>query len=386
MSAPSIQMVVFASLMRPEGTTGVQTHMREFHDHLLAVGQPHRYATPFYRLGAPVLWLLIALRMLLERLCKPAAVWLYRHGHAAMLWLHLRYLMRTYPICVVYAQCPMSAAVALRCVRYPGQKVVLVVHFNVSQADEWIGKGMIAPGGACDRQIRACERAVLPRVHGLVYVSRFMEKALHDALPALARVKSAVIPNFVRPLLSTEAVAHVQGRDLVSIGTLESRKNQRFLLEVLARAKARDRRLTLTLVGDGPDRGMLERLTHEMGIESQVFFEGFSPGARVYIPGHRLYVHAALMENLSIVLIEALSAGVPVLAARVGGLVEIFSDGVEGRFWPLDDVDLACDMLLSLLDDDQALARMSAAAKARFQARFEASAVGQQLLTFLGEV
>ncbi len=376
-------VIIFASLMRFKGTTGVQTHMRELDAYLTKVGQVHVCATPFHPAGALLFLPFIAMRRVLEWLCKPAAVWLYRQGHAFLLWAYLKCLLVKHTDCVVYAQCPMSAAVALRCVRHARQRVVLVVHFNVSQADEWIGKGMIAPGGLMDRQIRRLEREVLTHVHGVVYVSRFMERALLSVNPGLSRIRSAVIPNFVSPLLPSDRVAHVQGRDLVSIGTLEPRKNQGFLLKVLAQAKQRGRQLSLTLVGDGPDREMLAQMAKEMGIADQVFFEGFSPNARAFIAGHRMYVHSALMENLSIVLLEALSAGMPVMAGAVGGLVEIFEDGVEGRFWPLDDVSKACDLLLATLDDDLTLKHMNNAALVRFQSHFEAGVVGQNLLSFL---
>lgn len=375
--------IILASLLRPKGSTGVQTHMTEFDAYLTKVGHPHVFATPFHPWGAPLLVLLIALRRVLEKVCKPAAVWLYRHGHAFLLWCSLRRLMAQHDDCIVYAQCPMSASMALRCVHRPTQRVIQVVHFNVSQADEWIGKGMIAPGGWMDRHIRRLEREVLTRVHGLVCVSAFMKHELLKSVPSLGGMRCAVIPNFVRPLGPEERVERVAGRDLVAIGTLEARKNQRFLLEVLALAKQRGRVLTLTLVGDGPDRAMLMQYAAERGLSEQVYFEGFAPGARAFIPGHRLFVHAALMESQGIVLLESLSTGVPVLAPAVGGIVEVFEDGVQGRFWPLNEPHRACDILLATLDDGERLATMRSAALARFQTHFEAATVGQNLLSFL---
>lgn len=372
-----------ASLMRLQGTTGLQTHMREFESFLKDRGLPYEVATPFYTAGAPLLYLAVALRSVLEVLCKPAAVWLYRSGHAFLLWLRLRYLMARHPQCVVYAQCPLSAAVALRCIRSPEQSVALVVHFNLSQADEWIEKGAIAANGPIARRIRELERRVLPRLHGMVYVSKFMQRELTQRIPELSSTRSAVIPNFVKALKTDTVLASSRGRDLVSIGTLEPRKNQQFLLQVLAQAKSRGRLLSLTLVGDGPDRGDLEALAEKLGVAEQVFFAGFSAGARVHIPGHKVYVHSARMENLPLVLIEALSAGVPVVAAPVGGIVEVFDDGVEGRFWPLDEVGVACDVLLDVLDRDGVLAQMGQAAALRFRSVFDATVVGQRLHDFL---
>lgn len=369
--------------MRLQGTTGLQTHMREFESFLKERGLPFEVATPFYAAASPLLYLAVALRSVLEVVWKPAAVWLYRAGHAFLLWMRLRHLMARHPQCVVYAQCPLSASVAMRCIRTPDQTVTLVVHFNLSQADEWIDKGAIAADGPIARNIRRLERRVLPSLHGMVYVSRFMQRELTQRIPELTAMRSAVIPNFVKALKTDTVLDSSTGRDLVSIGTLEPRKNQQFLLQVLAQAKARGRLLSLTLVGDGPDRAALEELAAKLGITEQVFFAGFSAGARAHIPGHKVYVHAARMENLPLVLIEALSAGVPVVAAPVGGIVEVFDDGVEGRFWALDDVGVACDVLMDVLDRDGALTQMGQAASLRFKSVFESTVVGQRLHDFL---
>lgn len=376
-------VIIVASLMRLEGTTGVQAHMREFVGYLTGRSLPHEIATPFHWPTSPLLALFIALRRVLERLYKPAAVALYRRGHSALLGVRLRTLMRRHPNCVVYAQCPLAADVALRARRHPGQRVALVVHFNVSQSEEWIGKGMIARDGSIDRGIRALESSVVRRLQGLIFVSAFMLRELGKVWPGLDQSNAAIIPNFVKPLSGASALPSVAGRDLICIGTLEPRKNQGFLLEVLAEARRRGRILSLTLVGDGPDRGALTKRVNELGLADQVHFEGFSPQGRAYIPGHRLYVHAAVMENLPVVLLEALSAGVPVMAGSVGGIPEIFDDGVQGCFWPLDDSGRACDVLLSVVDDAHRLQSMREAALRRFVERFEVDAVAASLHAYL---
>ena len=85
-----------------------------------------------------------------------------------------------------------------------------------------------------------------------------MRRELHRRIPELRRVQSAVIPNFLAdPGVRVQSDLHP---DLITVGTLEYRKNQRYALEIVAAAKAIGHRLTLTIVGDGPDRAMLESL------------------------------------------------------------------------------------------------------------------------------
>jgi len=377
--------IIVASLMRLDGATGVQTHMREFVAYLRGQGVLFELATPFHALTLPLLLGLVVVRQGLERLWKPGAVALYRSGYAVLLWLRLWVLMRRHASCVVYAQCPVSAAVALRVCRQTTHRVVLVVHFNVSQADEWIGKGMLARESWLDRRIRALEHSVLQRVHGMVFVSAFMRRKLTQIWPGVAFARSAIIPNFVKSLRDAEPLPGIAGRDLVNIGTLEPRKNQAFLLRVLAEARRRGRDLTLTLVGDGPDRARLSQLVQELSLQDLVHFAGLAPHGRDHIPGHRLYVHSAVMETQGIVLLEAMSAGVPVIAAHVGGIPEVFEEGQQGCFWPLDDVTRACDILLKLLDDEPGRRAMGQAAWLRFSERFDAAVAAGRLYEYLCE-
>ena len=130
--------------------------------------------------------------------------------------------------CVIYAQGPLAARAALRARRGPHQRVVMAVHFRISQADEWADKKQIKRDGTVFRAIRQVEREVIPQVDGLVYVSRWARDALLSWLPEAAAVPSAVIGNFVAPL-QLERDPEPLG-DLVTIGNLEIVKNHRFLL------------------------------------------------------------------------------------------------------------------------------------------------------------
>ncbi len=373
--------VIVATIMRPEGETGVQTHFNAFAAYLAARGDHCRVVTPF-DLPRALVVPTFGVRRVLDRLSGPASVWWYRFWHALLLWAALRLRLRGDE--VIYAQCPLSAAAALRARRSAQQRVCMVVHFNVSQADEWAEKGKIAPGGTLYRGIQALEAQVLPRLDALVYVSAFMRERLQERIPALAQVPSAVIPNFVRaPQAESQPMDARQAADLISIGTLEPRKNQAYLLRVLAAAKASGRQYSLTLVGDGPDRATLEGLCARLGLAGQVRFLGRVLHAASLLETHRVYAHAARMESQGIVLLEALSYGLPLLAAPVGGIPEVFSDGVEGFFWPLDDAEAAARYLIELLEDDTLRARMSANARSRFREAFDEPKVAGRLAAFL---
>ena len=374
--------IIIATLLRETGESGVQTHFNALRDYARSVGVEVEVVTPF---SGPrwLVYPLFAVRRVIDRLHGEASIWWYRHWHRFFLYEALRRKLATCGPAVVYAVCPSSAKVALDA-RVPGRhRVVMSVHFGISEADEWAGKGIIPAHGRLHQAITRFEADVLPRVDGMVYVSRFLQKTLEQRIPALAKTPSAVIPNFCA--VPPRPVDPATASGLISVGILAPPKNQQFLLRVLAEAAREGKRYDLTLMGEGPDRGKLERLARELGLEKQVRLVGYQPNAARLLSAHRVYVHGSWMETFSIVMIEAMAAGLPLLAAPVGGVPEVLQDGCEGLFWPLDDPASAAGKLISVMEDPQLWRRFSSAARARHAAHFRTDQVAPRLLDFLGE-
>lgn len=372
---------VVATIMRPEGDTGVQTHFRTFVQWLQQRGAPVCLVTP-YTAPKALVYPLFAARRVVDLLSKPASVWWYRHWHQQMLEIALHRELARREACVIYAQCPLSAAAALKVRRSPRQRVVLVVHFNVSQADEWAGKGMIAASGDHANRIRAFEAETLARLDGLVFVSDFMRRELLARIPAIAAVPFVVAPNFV-PDPGQPEPQRIEA-DLLTVGTLEPRKNQAYALEIVAAAARQGRRLTLSVAGDGPDRSALEARAQALGIAGQVRFLGFVRNAAGLCARHRACLHTARIENLPLTLVEAFSRGVPVFAPAVGGVPEVLNDGHEGRIIPLDQPDQAAALLVHWFElGEQRLAAAGQEARATFLRRFESDVAAARLDDFL---
>lgn len=280
----------------------------------------------------------------------------------------------------LYAQDPLSAQVALKLKTRRPCRVVLVIHYNVSVAHELRMKGETTASGPLWRHAVRTEQAALPHVDAIVFVSDFMRRIVLERLPVLARVPHTVIPNFVSGAPLHESRAPLSA-DVIAIGSLEPRKNQAFLLHVIAKANALGFRYTLTLVGNGPDEARLVALADELGVAAQVRFAGFQKQAASLIARHRVLAHAAHIENMPITLIEALAAGKPVLAPAVGGIPEIFTHAVEGYYWSLDNVDEAARLLIQALGDSPAYERLARAALARYKSAFDGDVLAPRWLT-----
>lgn len=366
--------------MRPEGDTGVQTHFRTFMAYLHETGRQVDLITP-YNASLWQVYPVFGLRKFVNLFSREWGVWWYRYWHAFFLQQALKQRLQKGKACVIYAQCPLSAQAALRARVSNNQRVVMVAHFNISQADEWAGKGLIPNGGRFYREIQAFEAEVLLQLDALVFVSEFMRRELIRRIPAITKMAAEVVPNFLPdpglPVVQTIAT------DLINIGTLEARKNQHYLLEIVAAMRELGQPLTLTLVGDGPDRGALEDKARALKIDDLVRFSGYLSNAAVQIGGHRAYIHVATLESFGITLIEAMARGRPVFAAPVGGVPEVLGDGAAGMALPLSDAKAAARIVANAMCDLDWMAATATAARQRFLKEYESDVAARRLEQFV---
>lgn len=109
----------------------------------------------------------------------------------------------------------------------------------------------------------------------------------------------------------------------------------------------------LLVVGGGPSAASLEAFARELGIAERVRFTGALPhqGALEAMAGADLFVFASQTETQGVVLVEAMAAGLPVVAVRAGGAAEVVRDGESGLLVPSDAAALA-EAVNQLLGDE----------------------------------
>ena len=374
--------LVLATILREYGITGVQSYINRLRLYLGERGIDTTLVTPF-SWRRPLTVPVFGFRLALQRFSRPASTAWYWRWHEVFLRNALRQRLADVGDCIIYAQDPLAARAALRARQGTHQRVVMAVHLRISMADEWADKNQITHGGNVFRAMRQLERDVIPKLDGLVYVSRWARDALLNWLPEADQVPSAVIGCMVTPL--REKPAQESLGDLVTIGNLDIVKNHRFLLAVLAEAKRAGRSFTLDVFGEGPLRNDLLQQTHSLGLADQVRFRGFQPDVRNLLPGYRTYVHACYSESFCLAVVEAMAAGLPVVVGNVGPISELCDDGVEARFWPLDNPAKAATILIDLLDCEPARLKAASSASERFRREFDADLIVPRLLSFLQE-
>ncbi len=140
---------------------------------------------------------------------------------------------------------------------------------------------------------------------------------------------------------------------------LSIEKNWGLLLTAFAQVARQHSEAHLMVIGDGPQREELEKTIAELGIGDRVTFTGLVPFEQVpaHLKAGELFCFASVRETQSLVIIEALSAGLPVVAVQATGINEVVTDGVQGLLTREDSDDLARAML-RLLEDSQLLQRL----------------------------
>jgi glycosyltransferase involved in cell wall biosynthesis len=160
--------------------------------------------------------------------------------------------------------------------------------------------------------------------------------------------------------------------DLVFIGELRPVKGVDLLIDAIAQLDAAGRTVTVTIVGDGPDRAELMARAERRGLGGAVHFAGAMPARQAFARA-RIIVVPSRAESLPYVVLEAAAAGLPIIATDVGGVAEIFGPS-SSRLIPPHDPAALSRAIASALDHPDAL--QAAALKIQDRVRSEFSIDG----------
>ena len=140
--------------------------------------------------------------------------------------------------------------------------------------------------------------------------------------------------------------------DLVYVGEFRHIKGADLLIDAVARLRADGRRVTLTLAGDGEETAALKAQIERLDLGDAVRFIGHVKARYGFSKG-RLLVVPSRGDSMPYVVIEAAAAGIPMIAANVGGIPEIFDVHSDGLF-AAGSVGAMADAIETALDDREA--------------------------------
>lgn len=160
---------------------------------------------------------------------------------------------------------------------------------------------------------------------------------------------------------------------IVAVSRHDPRKGVDVLLHALGRLRAAGVPFRACLIGTGPLLATHRRLAGRLGLADSVVIEGFVPDAYAHVHHADVFALPSLEEGSgSLALLEALQAGVTVVASAVDGVPEDVANGESGFLVPPGDVAALGDALAAVLADPALRGRLGAAARRTFERRFSA--------------
>ena len=208
-------------------------------------------------------------------------------------------------------------------------------------------------------------RRVWRRVTLGIAVSQAAASFLRRALPEAAL---EIVPNGVDvgAFAGAEPLELPEGRRILWVNRLDAQKGFPVALAAFTKVLADVPEAVLVVVGEGKDRESLALLTESA--RARVDMRGAEPNERIpsYLAACEVFVSPAVgQESFGIALVEAMAAGVPVVATDIPGYREVVSDGVEGLMVPPRDPEALAAGLVRVLTGPQLAARLGEAGRER---------------------
>jgi glycosyltransferase involved in cell wall biosynthesis len=224
---------------------------------------------------------------------------------------------------------------------------------------------------------RIVDRELIGRRADTVVAVSPADRSRMIELERIPAEKVVYVPNGIpdRPLGDPHRVRHELGLTAAEfvVGTvcgLRPEKELETIVQALAVLSPQRPQLRFLIVGDGPERGRLERLAEKLGVRS--IFLGHRPNDEVpdLLAAMDVVVCSSRFEGMPLAVLEWMAAGKAIVASRVGGLPAILDDGSEALLVPPRDFAAFAGAIAHLLDDPSERRRLGDAAQRRQHQEF----------------
>ena len=247
----------------------------------------------------------------------------------------------------------------------PRLKIVYTEHGRLSEARPSWKRRLVNPW--------------LSRFDGsIVAVSHELRDYMIDARFPAGRVE--VVHNGVEPAAVASGADRRRARQqlrlddrafvVATVARLDPVKDLMTLLEAFAIVRQRVPSAQLLVVGDGPERDRLAARAAQPDLAGSVHMTGYRPDVRALLPAADVYASSSISEGVSITILEAMAAGIPVVATAVGGTPEVFPEGAGGILVPCRDPERLAAAIASLALDQRLRVAMAAAGRRRLESSF----------------
>jgi len=199
---------------------------------------------------------------------------------------------------------------------------------------------------------------IYPCLQTVVAVSSGVENSITKLIPKL-KGKTKIIYNsvrldVVRLLAQKPANIPLPHPIVIGVGRLDVQKGFDVLIRAHAKLLSQNIQNSLIILGEGTERANLEGLIHELGLEKTVLIPGFKSNPFSWMAQSDVFVLASRLEGFSMVLIEAMATGLPIISTDCpSGPAELLENGRYGLMVPMDDIGALASAISRVLTDSK---------------------------------
>lgn len=219
---------------------------------------------------------------------------------------------------------------------------------------------------------------ILKKKFTVVAVSEAMKKVFVDKWGFIPD-KIKVIHNgidasnfFIAKKFFSGTVLHIG-----TVGRLVPVKGFDLFLEIAKEIRKNVKGIKFSILGEGPMKDFLKKKAEELGLNGLVEFKGYLNNPLSYYHGLDIFINTSFHEGIPMSILEAMGCGVPVIAAKVGGIPEIIRNGIDG-FIVKREKDSFVKVCMNLISNRELLFQMSENCKQRIKDYFSAERMAEQ--------
>lgn len=262
----------------------------------------------------------------------------------------------------------LESACAAKLARLP---LIHTVHGNYSAARPGVA------AGAKRALRRRFEYAVAPWHRRIVTVSDSIKSYVVNDM-GIHPHHLETVHNGIDTRSPTKNKRH--GNTFITVGRMAPVKNHAMMLRAFAKVVAERPQAKLQIVGDGPERAALEALAVSLSITDQVEFLGFRHEVSELLAKADVFLMSSHYEGISIAILEAMRAELPIIGTRVGGIPETVEHGLSGILVADNNEAEFTAAMLTLLDDPAKRIELGHTAAQRQRDEFSLESAAQRYL------
>ena len=181
-----------------------------------------------------------------------------------------------------------------------------------------------------------------------------MDRKEETRLKALQKKIEVIYnPIFLEDHLVGSSLTTEKQKLIISIGRLETQKNQKMLIRAFSIFERNHPDYQLVIYGEGSQRGELEGLVSELNLTGRVLLPGVVKNVFECLQKAEVFVLSSYFEGMPNTLLEAMCIGVPSVSTKVSGAVDLIEDGKNGYLTEIDDCNMLASRIELLADDPE---------------------------------